>query len=219
MCKEGGANLVHFLMGKALTTHDPQYENIRDWSYRDITHLHQAEQKLWRLACQEELDMLRKRKVFELVDHPRDRKVIKNRWVFDMKSDGCKKAHLVAKCFSQVEGLDFDQVFSPVVCFETVRLMLALATLENWYITGLDIWSTYLYGKLNEEIYMEQPEGFAAPGKECKVLCFWRPLYGLKQAGLAQQMVVFGNFISKDHQDLIYKEHIGRRKAYSNVRK
>ena len=80
MCKEGGANLVHFLMGKALTTHDPQYENIRDWSYRDITHLPQAEQKLWRLACQEELDMLCKRKVFELVDHPRDQKVCYDRF-------------------------------------------------------------------------------------------------------------------------------------------
>ena len=56
------------------------------------------------------------------------------------------------KGFSQVKGLDFDQVFSPVVCFETVYLMLVLATLENWYITGLDIHSTYLYGKLDKEI-------------------------------------------------------------------
>ena len=129
--------------------------------------------------------MLHKCKVFELVDHPRDQKVIKNQWVFDVKSDGHKKACLVAKGFSQVEGLDFEQVFSPVVHFETVRLMLALATLENWYITGLDVQSTYLYGKLDEEIYMEQPKGFAAPGQECKVLCLWCALYGLKQAGLA----------------------------------
>ena len=129
--------------------------------------------------------MLHKCKVFELVDRPQDRKVIKNRWVFNIKSDGHKKARLVAKGFSQVEGLDFDQVFSPVVCFETVCLMLALATLENWYITRLDIRSAYLYGKLNEEIYMEQPEGFAAPGQECKVLRLWHALYGLKQASLA----------------------------------
>jgi len=63
--------------------------------------------------------------------------------------------------------------------------MLALAALENWYITGLNVWSTYLYGKLDEEIYMEQPEGFAVPGQERKVLCLWCALYGLKQAGLA----------------------------------
>jgi len=78
MCKEGGANLVRFLMGKALTTHEPQYESVHNWCYKDIARLPQAEQKLWRLACQEELDVLRKRKVFELVDHPQDRKVIKN---------------------------------------------------------------------------------------------------------------------------------------------
>ena len=78
MCEEGGANLVRFLMGKALTTQDPQTENVRNWSYKDIACLPQAEQKLWQLACQEELDMLHKRKVFELIDRPRDRKVIKN---------------------------------------------------------------------------------------------------------------------------------------------
>jgi len=69
--------------------------------------------------------------------------------------------------------------------FETVCLMLVLAALENWYITGLDVQSAYLYGKLNEEIYMEQPEGFAVPRQEHKVLHLWRALYGLKQAGLA----------------------------------
>ena len=163
----------------------PQVENVCNWSYKDIARLPQAEQKLWRLACQEKLDVLHKRKVFELIDHPRDQKVIKNQWVFDVKLDGRKKARLVAKGFSQVKGLDFDQVFSPVVHFETVHLMLALATLENWYITGLDIWSAYLYGKLNKEIYMEQPKGFAAPGQEHKVLRLWHALYGLKQAGLA----------------------------------
>ena len=88
MCKGGGANLVRFLMGKALTTQDPQVENVCNWSYKDIARLPQAEQKLWRLACQEELNVLHKHKVFELIDHPRDWKVIKNQWVFDVKSDG-----------------------------------------------------------------------------------------------------------------------------------
>ena len=78
MCEEGEANLVHYLMGKALTTQDPQTENICNWSYKDIACLPQAEQKLWQLAFQEELDMLHKCKVFELVDHPQNQKVIKN---------------------------------------------------------------------------------------------------------------------------------------------
>jgi len=121
--------------------------------------------------------VLQKCKVFELVVRPQDWKVIKNQWVFDVKSDGHKKASLVAKGFSQVEGLDFDQVFSPVMHFETVCLMLVLAALENWYITGLDVGSTYLYGKLNEEIYIEKPEGFAVPGQECKVLRLWHALW------------------------------------------
>ena len=73
-----------------------------------------------------------------------------------MKSDGCKCACLVAKEFSQVEGVDFDKIFSPVVRFETVQLMLALATLENWHIKSLDVRSTYLYGKLTEEIYVHE---------------------------------------------------------------
>ena len=87
--------------------------------------------------------------------------------------------------YSQIEGLDYDQVFSPVVRFETVRLILALAALEDMHVSGLDIRNAYLYGKLDEEIYMEQPEGFKVPGQEHKVYRLLRALYGLKQAGLA----------------------------------
>ena len=101
-----------------------------------------------------------------------------------MKSDGRKRAHLVAKGISQVEGIDFDKIFSPVVRFETVRLMLALITLENWHIKSLNVHSAYLYGKLTKEIYMKQPEGFRVPGQEHKVLRLLCALYGLKQAGL-----------------------------------
>ena len=102
-----------------------------------------------------------------MVVRPNGCRVIKNRWVFDVKPDGRKRARLVAKGFSQVEGKDFDQIFSPVVQFETVRLILALAVLEGWF----------LYGELEEEIYMEQPEGFHARGKERHVLQLHRALH------------------------------------------
>jgi hypothetical protein len=91
---------------------------------------------------------------------------------------------LVVRSFSQIEGVDFDQIFSPVVRYKTVRLICTLATLEKWHMSALNVHNAYLYGKLSEEIYIEQPEGYKAPGKECKVLRLHKVLYALKQAGL-----------------------------------
>ena len=107
------------------------------------------------------------------------------RWVFDVKTDGRYKARLVAQGFSQVEGVNFNELFSPVVGFESVRLVFALAALKGWYMMGVDVRTAYLYGKPDEEIYMCQPEGFIARGQESKVIKLQRALYSLKQAGLA----------------------------------
>ena len=112
-------------------------------------------QEEWHKACHKELDSLHKRKVYELVDPLTSQKVIKNQWVFNIKSDGRKQASLVAKGFSQVEGIDYDEIFSPMVWFETVRMMLALTALKDWHISGLDIKTAFLYGELDEELYME----------------------------------------------------------------
>ena len=163
----------------------PDTSNIREWTFGDILKMPSDTQEEWHTVCKEELSSLHKCKVFELVDPPKGRKVIKNRWVFDLKSDGCKKARLVAKGFSQVEGIDYDEIFSPVVRFETVRMMLALAALRNWHISGLDVKTAFLYGDLDEELYMEQPEGFKIPGQQNKVMCLRKAIYGLKQAALA----------------------------------
>jgi hypothetical protein len=105
--------------------------------------------------------------------------------VFNLKSDSCKKARLVAKGFSQVEGIDYNAIFLLVVWFKTVWLMIALTALKNWHITSLDVKIAFLYGALDEELYMEQPEGFKVKGHEGKVLCLKYAIYGLKQAALA----------------------------------
>jgi len=81
--------------------------------------------------------------------------------------------------------MDYDQVFSPVVCFETVHLILAMAALENWVAYGLDVRNAYLYGELDEEIWMEQPEGFKDTTCPNHVLHPKHALHGLKQARLA----------------------------------
>ena len=188
LAQEGGVKFLDHLLAKAVPSADLEpldTSNVREWTYKDIMRMPAAQQKEWKTACREELEALRRRNVFELVNPPKGRKIIKNRWVFDQKTDGRKKAQLVAKGFSQVEGVDYDEIFSPVVHFETVRMMLALAALEDWHITGLDVKTAFLYGELDEELYMEQPEGFKAKGQENKVLRLKRAIYGLKQAALA----------------------------------
>ena len=138
--------------------------------YKDIAKLPADLREQWRLACQEELEALHKCKVYELANLPPGRKAVKNCWVFTTKSDSCKKARLIAKGFSQIEGIDFDQIFSLVVWYKSVHLLLVIAALEQWHIEGLNVKSVFLYEPLNEEIYMEQPEGFKVKGQERKVL-------------------------------------------------
>jgi len=153
--------------------------------YKDIARLLSQLWKQWKKACQEELEALHKCKVFELADLPKGCKAIKNRWVFTTKSDGCKKARLVAKGFSQIKGINIDQIPSPVVQYEFVCLLLVAAALEGWHIEGLNVKSAFLYRQLDEEIYMEQPEGFKIHGQKQKVLCLCQAICGLKQAALA----------------------------------
>jgi len=172
MAVEGGVSWYTYLLGKAIPYDDgfPDPMYVRDWTTKDIGKLPADQQQEWHKAQFEELEALKKRNVYELTDLPPGRKAIKNRWVFDIKSDGRQKARLVAKGFSQLEGLDYDEIFSPVVRFESVRTILALATLEKWGITALDVKSAFLYGRIDEEIYMEQPHGFVSKEQPHKVL-------------------------------------------------
>ena len=92
------------------------------------------------------------------------------------------KARLVAKGFKQKEGLDFFDTYSPVTRITSIRVLIVIATLHNLEIHQMDVKTTFLNGELEDEIYMEQPEGFVAPGQEKKVCKLIKSLYGLKQA-------------------------------------
>jgi len=177
---EGGVEFLAFLLNKVvpMASDQPVF-------YKDIARLPSQLWEQWKKACQEELEALHKCKVFELANLPKGRKAIGNRWIFMTKSDGHKKARLVAKGFPQIEGIDFDHIFSLVVWYKSIHLLLVVAALKNWHIEGLDVKSAFLYGQLDEEIYMEQPEGFKIHGQERKVLHLHRAIYGLKQAALA----------------------------------
>lgn len=187
LAKEGGVNFLNHLLASAVSPYSgqvPDEARIREWSFKDILRFPLAQRRMWMDACRQELDSLHARHVYDLVDPPQGRRIIRNRWVFDKKTDGRMKARLVAKGFSQVEGIDYNDIFSPVVRYETVRLMVSLAALKQWHMRSVDVKTAFLYGKLDEELYMEQPEGFIRKGQERKVMRLKRAIYGLKQAAL-----------------------------------
>ena len=100
--REGKVEFLDYLLTKAvpLDPESPTTANIREWTFRDILKMPSTSQKKWKQAYYKELESLRSHKVFELVDHPKGCKIIKNRWVFDLKTDLQKKARLKAKGFS-----------------------------------------------------------------------------------------------------------------------
>lgn len=141
---------------------------------------------LWKKAMQEEFDALKSQGTWVLVPVPSQRSVVRCKWVYKVKmnSDGSisrYKARLVAQGFTQEQGIDYSETFSPVVRHSTVRLILALATSCKWPLRQLDIKNAFLHGELQEEVYMQQPQGFVDsqhPKYVCRLL---KSLYGLNK--------------------------------------
>lgn len=143
--------------------------------------------KEWMDAMREEMTSMEKNHVWELVQLPTHRKSIGSKWVYKIKrkADGSVdkfKARLVAKGFTQIAGLDFDETFSPVVRFASIRLLLALVAHLDLELVQMDVKTAFLNGTLGEEIYMDQPIGFVSKGQEDKVCRLKRSIYGLKQS-------------------------------------
>ncbi|KAM1452490.1 hypothetical protein ACFX2I_039449 [Malus domestica] len=142
---------------------------------------------VWYSAMQEEIEALYSQNTWSLVDLPPNKNLVGCKWVFKIKrnADGSiarHKARLVAKGFSQEQGLDYGETFSPVVKPTTVRLVLALAAQFNWPLRQLDVKNAFLHGILNEEVYMSQPPGFEDSRYPYLVCKLHKSLYGLKQA-------------------------------------
>jgi hypothetical protein len=119
----------------------------------------------WKKSMKEELDSLERNKTWDLVEIPKDRKVVSCKWVYKLKKGSDDKVErykerLVEKGYSQKEGIDFHEIFSPVVMLVSVSIGLALVALHNLELEKLDIKTMFLHGDLDGDIYMEKPEGF-----------------------------------------------------------
>ena len=133
---------------------------------------------------QEKIKALHTNDTLDLVELPKGRKAILNK-VYKIKTVDGKpkyKARLVAKGYAQKEGIDFQEVFSPVVKMTTLRVLFALTAALDLELFQMDVKTAFLHGDLDEELYKRQPEGYAIPGKDRLVCKLKRSLYGLKQA-------------------------------------
>ncbi|KAI5332051.1 hypothetical protein L3X38_022179 [Prunus dulcis] len=133
----------------------------------------------------DELSMIEKNATWELVDRPTDKPIIGVKWVFKTKlnlggSVQKNKAQLVAKGYAQKPGVDYNETFVPVARLDTIRTLVALAAQKNWKLYQLDVKSAFLNGVLEEEVYVDQPDGFVVKGSEDKVYKLHKALYGLK---------------------------------------
>jgi hypothetical protein len=149
--------------------------------YSEAVQTKDSEQ--WELAMRDERNSLMQNKTWRL---PEGKKALQNKWVFRIQDDpdGSRryKARLVVKGFQQLSGIYYTEVFSPVVKMTTVRVVLGIVAAEDLHLEQLDVRTAFLHGELEEDIFMEQPEGFQVIGKENLVCKLEKSLYGLKQA-------------------------------------
>lgn len=143
-----------------------------------------ADWKEWKAAVDNEYNALIKNKTWTECDLPKNRHAISCKWVFKLKRNAHGeidkyKARLVARGFTQKEGFDYEETYSPVVKLTTLRILLSVANHKGMFVHQMDVKSAFLNGELREEIYMHRPEGFKADGR---VLRLNKALYGLKQA-------------------------------------
>ena len=118
---------------------------------------------------EKENESIIKNNTWELIELPKHKKPIGCKQIYkpNFKSNGSidkYKAILVAKGYSQIEGIDYAETFALVVKLNTIRLLIALATKYHWKLHQLDVKSTFLNGELKEEVYLTQPEGFVEHG-------------------------------------------------------
>lgn len=186
-------------------------------SYKEaINSMHKSE---WLNAMNEEYKSLHNTKTIEIVDKPKDKKLVGSLWVFKRKEEitGVRfKARLVAQGFTQKYGQDFDQTFAPVARSATIRMLLSTAGIRGMSVKQFDVETAFLNGELKEELYMKMPKGME---QDNKVLRLRKSIYGLKQAAKAwndklNETLMEIGFIQSKSDDCLYILKQGLNRCY-----
>ncbi|KAH9704808.1 hypothetical protein KPL70_011615 [Citrus sinensis] len=142
----------------------------------------------------QEMESMYFNKVWELVEAPNGVKSIGYKWIYKRKRgvDGMVetfKARLVVKWFTQKEGIDYEETFSPIAILKSIRILLSITVVLDYEIWQMDVKIAFLNGHLEEDIYMQQPNGFIQKGQEYIVCKLQRSIYGLKQASRSWNII------------------------------
>ena len=187
-------------------------------NYKDAVSTHDSE--AWKDAMNEEIQALKSNDTYELIYLPDGRSTVGSKWVYSVKlgpNDEEKyKARLVAKGYSQVEGIDYQETFSPTAKITSVRMLLQLAVQNGYIVNQMDVKAAYLNADIDTEIFLDQPEGYAEYDEEGNKLV-WKlkkSLYGLKQSGrnwnnLFHSLLIAEHFKKSISDPCVYNKNDG----------
>ncbi|KAJ9556807.1 hypothetical protein OSB04_011421 [Centaurea solstitialis] len=178
-----------------------------------------SESEQWQEAMKAEMQSMYDNQVWELTDLPQHCRAVGRKSVFKKKTDmdgnvHTFKARLGAKGFTQTHGIDYDETFSPVAMLKSIRILMAISAYFNYEIWQMDVKTAFLNGKLTEDVYMEQPEGFEDPKNPNKVCKLLKSIYGLKQASRSwnlhfdERIKEFG-FTKSEFEPCVYTKFSG----------
>nr|GEZ76008.1 hypothetical protein [Tanacetum cinerariifolium] len=164
-----------------------------------------------------------KKQVWTLVDLPYGKRAIETKWIYRNKKDKRgimvrNKAMLITQGYTQEEGIDYDVVFAPVTKIEAIRLFLAYASFKDFVVYQMDVKRAFLYGKIEEEVYVCQPLGFEDPEFPDRVYKVEKALYGLHQAPRAWYETLSTYLLEKEFHRDKYVDEILKKLGFSIVK-